>query len=423
MTSRRQLLGPLATRLLTYPLTIGCSLLTAALLIQGASVDDYAGYTLVASVLPILAFLDLGYGGAATNWATEYANTPDAAARRLLQDRLWKALRAASVPTLLGLLVATFFSAWGAITEMRWLHIPVAVLSLTLVVYSLNIPFSIISKLLIGTGKTTLWIFIQAVQPLAALGFVAVAIWLKEYGLIPVAPAFSLLIMCLLGSYFGLRSVGIKMDQLKGVFRRPLSTENVFSAAWPMLIILIANPLALSSDRLILSWLGTTTDVASYSLGSQLFAPALALLSAAGLSLWPHFARSRFRGDGTRPWSMVWVFSAAAAVGSAILTFLSPIVVQIISGDKIQLPIVLLLCLAISFMVQSAQLPLGMYMMYGSGPKVQAALLLTMFSVKFVLSLTFIPTVGAGGPALATAIAIFTCQIVPGGYLIARRVA
>ncbi len=423
MGSERHLLGPLATRLFTYPLTIACSLVTAALLIQSASVEDYAGYTLVASILPILAFLDLGYGGAATNWATEYANTPDSTARTLLGSRLIRALKVAAIPTGLGLLAALGSSIWATVTDQKWLHIPIAVLSLTLAIYTLSVPFSIISKLLIGTGRTTHWILIQVIQPLVALGFVALAIGLDAKALIPAAPAVSLLVMCIVGAGFGLRAVSLSLVRLVKSRNEGTRNEALFSAAWPMMIILIANPLALSSDRLLLSWYGQTSDVATYSLGAQLFSPALALLSATGLALWPHYAKKRFIGDQARPWTMVSVFALVAVVGSLLLILLSPWLAGMISGGKIELPVLLVVCLSCALIVQAAQLPMGMYMMHGSGPKFQAALLVVMFVVKFGLSLAWIPTFGPGGPALATAVAIAVCQLIPGAYLIARRIA
>lgn len=419
----QHLLGPFAARLLTYPITIGCSLVTAALLIRGASVEDYAGYTLIASLLPILAFLDLGYGGAVTNWSAEYSNQSESDARNILRSRLGHALRAAMVPTFLGLILALVSSVWALATGSYWLHIPIAVLSLVLAIYSLNIPFSIISKILIGTGRTSTWIFIQIAQPLTALGFIGAAVWLKFSALIPIAPALSLLVMCTIGAYFGLKSAEIAQKDIVGAVVGPKQRgENLFASAWPMMIILIANPLALSSDRLILTWLSDTTNVASYSLASQLFSPALALLSATGLSLWPHFAKKRFRGETTGPWPMMFAFASAAVLGSLVLFCLSPWLANLVGGDRIELSVSLILCLASSFIVQAAQLPIGMYMMHGSGPKIQALLLVLMFALKFVLSVAFIPSLGAGGPALGTAIAILVCQILPGAWLVARRV-
>lgn len=419
----RDLLGPFAARLLTYPITIGCSLVTATLLIRGASVEDYAGYTLIASILPILAFLDLGYGGAVTNWSAEYSNQPDRETRIVLQGRIGHALRATMVPTLIVLTLSLTSSIWAVATNAFWLHMPIAILSLVLAIYSLNIPFSIISKVLIGTGRTSTWIFVQIAQPLTALAIVGMAVWLGFSALIPVAPALSLLAMCLAGAYFGMKSAEMVPRDVGRAFVGPkLRGENLFASAWPMMIILIANPLALSSDRLILTWLGDTSNVASYSLASQLFSPALALLSATGLSLWPHFAKRRFEGHATGPWTMMLVFGSAALVGSVVLYFVSPWLADYVGGSRIELPAALILCLASSFIVQSAQLPIGMYMMHGSGPKIQAMLLVLMFALKFLLSMAFIPFLGAGGPALGTAIAILVCQILPGAWLVARKV-
>ncbi|MDR6790957.1 O-antigen/teichoic acid export membrane protein [Pseudarthrobacter oxydans] len=377
----------------------------------------------MASILPILAFFDLGFGGAATNWATEYGNSPTAAMKAQLQRRLQRALVTAGLPVLCGILLSVFLASWGLRNDYKWLDIPIAVLSITLALYFLSVPSAIISKLLIGMGRSSTWIIIQVLQPLTALGFAALSIGLNRHELIPITPALSLLTMCSVGAYFGLRSIRTRLKDVM-VSRSSTSVrEPIFAAAWPMLIILIANPLALSSDRLLLSWFGSPSDVATYSLGAQLFAPALALLSTMGMSLWPHFAKKRFHGSNASPWPMTIIFTLAALVGSALLLALSPWLASVISGGQIILPLLLLLCLSASFVVQAAQLPIGMYMMHGSGPKFQAGLLVVMFMMKFVLSLLWIPLLGAGGPALATAASILFCQVAPGVYLVVRKIA
>ncbi len=428
----RHLAAPLAARLLTYPVSIACSLLTAGILIQRASVEDYAGYTLVASLLPLLAFLDLGYGGAATNWAAEYAVSEERSpgnplrsrrpARQELRRRLAHSLRVTAIPTAACLCFAIAGLIWSAASKLYWLDIPGAILMLTLVIYCLTIPFSILSKLLIGSGRTSTWIFIQLVQPITALVCVATVVNVQSTELVPVAPSIALLAMCFLGAVFGVRSVRLPFSVR--LYRRPLidsMEEKLFSAAWPMMIILVANPLALSTDRLILNQVGTTDDVASYSLAAQMFSPALALLSATGLSLWPIFAKRRFRGEATRPWSMTASFGVAALVVSGLLYLVSPWFVHLLAANRIELPTTLLLCLAAAFVVQSIQLPLGMSMMQGQALRVQSMLLIVMFISKFALSFAFIPIVGSGGPALATAIAILCCQVVPGAWLLLRK--
>jgi O-antigen/teichoic acid export membrane protein len=428
----RYLAGPLAARLLTYPISIGCSLLTAGLLIQGGSVEDYAGYTLVASILPLLAFLDLGFGGAVTNWAAEYSNSGIASAslstrsrrpsRLRLRSRLAHSLRVTAIPMTLCSLLALVVLIWAVASDTFLLDIPGGILMVALVIYCLTIPFSILSKILIGTGHTSTWIVVQLIQPITALIAVAVAVTLREAAWAPVVPSIALLAMCLLGSIYGVKSARLPFSV--ALYRYPeglKKEEKLFSAAWPMMIILVANPLALSTDRLILSQVATTDDVASYSLAAQMFSPALALLSATGLSLWPIFAGRRFRGETSRPWGMAAGFGVTALVLSAVLYLLSPLFARLLAADKIELPTSLLLCLAASFVVQAIQLPLGMSMMQGQELRFQALLLVLMFIAKFALSFALVPVFGPGGPALATAISIFLCQVLPGTWLLLRK--
>ncbi|ABM09131.1 putative integral membrane protein [Paenarthrobacter aurescens TC1] len=424
--------GPLAARLFTYPISIACSLLTAGILIQGASVEDYAGYTLVASLLPLLAFLDLGFGGAVTNWAAEYSDSGDRSAgdgtrsrrpaRLKLRSRLAHSLRVTTIPMMLCVFLALAGLIWAVAGNLSWLDMPGGILMLALAVYCVTIPFSILSKMLVGTGRTSTWIFIQLIQPVTALVVVATVVALHSASLAPVTPSIALLAMCFLGAIYGVRSVRLPFSL--ELYRHPEAAhreEKLFSAAWPMMIILVANPLALSTDRLILSQVATTDDVASYSLAAQMFSPALALLSATGLSLWPIFAKRRFRGEATRPWAMTASFGAVALVVSGGLYLISPWFVSLVAGDKIELTTSLILCLSAAFVVQAIQLPLGMSMMQGRALKVQAFLLVLMFASKFALSFAFIPILGSGGPALATAISILVCQVIPGAWLLLRK--
>ena len=76
--------------------------------------------------------------------------------------------------------------------------------------------------------------------------------------------------------------------------------ERVFDTAWPMLIQMIALPLAMQSNRLILSHVSSVDELATYSLASQMFNPIFSVSIAASMALWPVFARARSRGEYRR---------------------------------------------------------------------------------------------------------------------------
>ncbi len=73
--------------------------------------------------------------------------------------------------------------------------------------------------------------------------------------------------------------------------------ERVFDTAWPMLVQMIALPLAMQSNRLILSHVSSVDELATYSLASQMYNPIFSVSIAASMALWPVFARARSRGE------------------------------------------------------------------------------------------------------------------------------
>ena len=86
-----------------------------------------------------------------------------------------------------------------------------------------------------------------------------------------------------------------------------------------MFVIAMALPLALQTDRIVLSHRSTLDQVAVYSLVALLYAPFWAVISSMGMSLWPWFAGMRARGarSTTVLLKAVGLFSAMGAVGWA----------------------------------------------------------------------------------------------------------
>jgi O-antigen/teichoic acid export membrane protein len=67
-----------------------------------------------------------------------------------------------------------------------------------------------------------------------------------------------------------------------------------------MAVITVAMPIAYQSDRLLLSHLSDLGQVAIYAVGAQLYGALFGLVGAAGMSLWPVFARRRAHHPVTR---------------------------------------------------------------------------------------------------------------------------
>ncbi|MDD9153905.1 oligosaccharide flippase family protein [Plantibacter flavus] len=421
-SSRRLIYGAVGARLITYPLTIGLGLATASILIQRGDVREYAAYTLVASLLPFAAFLDLGYGGAITNWTTKFLATRDGDPSSRIQyvQNLKRALRVvSSIGAIVALLaIGLLFASVGSTASI--LDVPLPFFAASLLLVAANQPMSALVKVLIGAGKNALWTILQVVQPLFALCAVLILLASGLPAWVAVVPAAALVAMCTVGSLAALRSVRVSAQE---IVRTPFDTAyrgKHFADAWPMMIVLVASPLALSSDRILIGWHGSLTDVATYSLAAQLFTPALSLVSTAGMALWPHFAKLRHNGDHVRPWRMMLSFALSGLVICVMLIVFSPLLAEIISGGEIALETSLVVQFSIAFIIQAAQFPLGMYMMHGNGPRLQALLVSVMALIKIGLSILFIPFIGIGGPVLATGVAVLFCQLIPGAVMVKR---
>jgi O-antigen/teichoic acid export membrane protein len=94
-------------------------------------------------------------------------------------------------------------------------------------------------------------------------------------------------------------------SQLSGAFKeapfpRRFKGAKIVDQAWPMTVIMIALPVGIQTDRIILSHVTTSAELAQYNLASQMYTPIFALVSAAGFTLWPRFAASRAKNKRSR---------------------------------------------------------------------------------------------------------------------------
>jgi O-antigen/teichoic acid export membrane protein len=193
------------------------------------------------------------------------------------------------------------------------------------------------------------------------------------------------------------------------------------SVAAPMLVILIVQPLALQSDRLILGWRAPTEALADYAMATQLYLPALAVLSTGAASMWPRFAqtvndpgltRQLFRKDS------LFLLMIATAMGIALIVA-GPAICTVVSDGSIVPDRTLFGAFGILLLAQAVALPSAMMMTDGSGMLFQAAALTIMMLLKLSLTLTIAGTSSAG-PVLASAIAILTCQYAPSRIFVGR---
>jgi O-antigen/teichoic acid export membrane protein len=196
----------------------------------------------------------------------------------------------------------------------------------------------------------------------------------------------------------------------------------VFGLAWPMLIQMIALPLAMQTDRLVLSHVSDVKNLAEYNLASQMYTPIWQVVSAAGFALWPVFARARAdsKASAPSPMRMALMFGAGAAAVCVLITAVSPWLSARASGGQIQLSWTLLITFSILMIFQATKAPLGMYMTDARGLRYQAFMILLLLPVNLGLSWYLALQLGAAGPVIGSAVGVFLCQVVANWIYVGR---
>jgi O-antigen/teichoic acid export membrane protein len=291
-------------------------------------------------------------------------------------------------------------------------------------IFGLVLPLTAGQRILIATGRTGTQIATQGVIAPFILLTVSVLVlveapagrWLAVLSFLGTALVSML---CLAAGARVLRpQVGLAVRDIPRLRRVP--SVPVIAVAGPMLFQMVLLPVATQSDRLLLSHLTTGSELAEYTISSQLFGIALQTVTAAGLALWPVFARARAAGEVRSPVQLAVVFAAAGLLLSSVVAVASPFLVRFVSDGQLRLDRVLVLAFVALVTVQALKYPLGMYMTDERGLRFQVLPIVVLVPTQVVLSWTLIGVVGAAGPVLSGAIASFACQVVPYWWYVRR---
>jgi O-antigen/teichoic acid export membrane protein len=188
----------------------------------------------------------------------------------------------------------------------------------------------------------------------------------------------------------------------------------------PLLLQTIAAPVATQLGRFILAQAVTASSLAMYGLASQVFLALQGLISMAGLTLWPLFAKQRSRGERVRPFSISALFAVCAALCGTVFSAVSGPFFALVSGNEIDVSLELLIAFTMMLTVQAALYPLGMFLMDADGARFQTIPVVTMVVANVAISMYLSHTIGVVGPVVATIVATTVCQIVPYSIHIAR---
>jgi len=194
-----------------------------------------------------------------------------------------------------------------------------------------------------------------------------------------------------------------------------VAVAGILATSAYMVVINVAQPIALQSDRIVLSWRSTTDELARYSLIAQLYQPLLGCIFAVGATLWPYYARRRAEGviAPRDVWRPVAAFGLLGAVCGGLLVGVGPLLARLVGGDVIDVSVSDMAPWALLVLVQGATIPLGMLLTDPAGLRYQAIALSVMMIVNLPASWALAEGLGAAGPVLCSAATIFVCQTVP----------
>ena len=403
-------------------------ILTSRLIIEHFGTAAYAQYGLLSTFTTLLPFADLGLAAVIIN-AVAGSSSPrtDDVVRRTVVTSL-RVLIVSGGTIALVATVVTLAGWWPTLLGEGLLPDGGALAAgLCLAVFGLVLPLTVGQRILVGLGRTSTQVASQSVvapfMVLAIGSAVMLAAPIGSYLAVISYVANALVsVICLVVAARALS------PQLGGAVRlvprvRSYRGVPVVGLAWPMLVQMIALPVAMQTGRLLLSHLAGPDELAQYNLASQLFGLVLQTIAAAGVALWPVYARARAAGRVESPAVPVaWFLLGGLALGGA-LAAVSPWVSGFVSGGQIRLDGWMLGAFVVFVGLQAAKYPLGMYMTDRAGLVFQVPPIVLMVPITLGLSWWTIDLFGAAGPVLATALAVLLCQVLPNLWYVSRDLA
>lgn len=400
-------------------------LFAASIVIDETGPAGYGAYMLVAGLVALLPFADLGMGAAVMD-AFARREMPDAKDPVLVLLTTWRVLGKA------GILVAgvgILFGIGQLWTPMLGMPSSLGMngaIGLCVFLLGCGLPFSVGPRILSGLERNHWAVGFQMVSALMMVALIWCASQLKpRIEAFLVAPFVGLILANLLALALAMRLANIRVSDIWPMLvgKGKVRGETVRHVAGPMLVITVVLPLAFQFDRIILSHFATAIDVAEYSLAYQVFSPMLGVLGSAGVALWPIFARGRGGPSGLDR-SLVTLFETVfilLGAGMAIVIVIAtPYVSALVAGGEIGTSIGLRASFAILLIVQAASYPLAMVLTDPAELRVQAALHIVMLSINLPLSIILAIYYGGPGPVLASAAAYFTALLIPQVFRVAR---
>ncbi|KFF60668.1 polysaccharide biosynthesis protein [Cryobacterium sp. MLB-32] len=436
MSSRRArpggMLATVGTTAAAKILVVGLSgvlgILTGRLIIANFGTDAYAQYGLLTTLPALLPFADMGIAAVVINAVSGSDSVrTDAYVRRVIVTAFRILLVSGTL--IVAAAVGFYLLGWWPILLGAGLLPDGGSLAAAacLAVFGLVLPLTVGQRLLVGLRKTSAQVASQSI----IAPFMLLSIALLIAFSVPAGTYISVLsyiasglvsAVCLLMASRALApQVGRAIREIPRL--RSVRSVPALGLAWPMLVQMLAMPLSMQTGRLLLAHLSTSHELATYNLASQLFGIVLQTIAAAGVALWPIYARARSTGSVESPLApTLWFLLGGLTLGT-ILALASPWVAGFVSSGKIVLDPLLLVMFVVFVGLQAAKYPFGMYMTDRKGLRFQVIPVIVMVPISLGLSFMLIPLWGAAGAVAGASAAVLICQIFPNLWYVYRDLA
>lgn len=401
---------------------------TSRLVIQHYGVDAFAQYGLLTTLSSLLPFADLGLAAVLVNVVAESAHArTDPEVRRTITSALRILLGSAAVIALVAVAIGVA-GLWPVLLGDGLLpHGGALAATLGMVVFAVALPLGVGQRLLVASGRTSTATALSGLGSPLVLGAVGVSVALG-LAMGPYVAVLSYAANAVVAALCFAVSARLLSPQVVAAVRdvprlRAVPGAKVVAVAGPMLVQMVALPIAMQTDRLLLSHLATPADLAQYNFGAQLFGFINATIGAAGVALWPMYARARARGQVRSPAGVTALFGGVALALGMLLWAVLPLVAVLVTDGKIVLPWPLVAGFVAFVTLQALKYPSGMYMTDARGLRFQVVPILVMVPVNLGLSWALIAPLGAAGPVLGSAVSVLLCQVLPNAWYVRRDLA
>jgi O-antigen/teichoic acid export membrane protein len=413
---------PLSTSLLRAGAARGLGLIISAaavlaqtaILVADIGPDGYALTAMIVGLTLLLPFLDLGVGAAVTNAVVARERTP-VLAKRTLRTAYRTVATTSAVLVLVvgGLSLSGTWDVALALPAESLGNLDLAIFATT-VVLGLTIVGSLGYRILLGLGRQDVSALITGLGAPTGLLMLILATGLH----LPQAVYPAMILAGTMLASWGATVVALRSLRLpffsfaRDVFLVKSSPgAAVRSLAAPFLVVSLAMPVVLQSHRLFIAHFGHRDDLAEYAFAFQLFLVGYAVISSAGMQLWPYFAERGREIDYRELARLTATFTVAALIVGIISALVADPLAEWITGGQVSVEVATSTAFLTLLVALAAYFPPGMLMTDPRGMRTQAWLAVGSATITIFLAALWTARLGLVGPILAATTAILVFRV------------